>query len=315
MTLKAILVGFGNIAELAHLPTYRERGIKIAAAVDICPERRRKAMEYGLDAYERLEDVEAEADFMDLCTPPNYRLEALQYASEHDLDVICEKPIAHIDDLQKTRKVLDEDSVLFFPVHNWKYAPHYRRIRDFVRDKGILEMEMNTLRTTYNHGNPDWDPDWRVKREISGGGILMDHGYHNIYIAMYLTGKNFKKVKLRDMEFFPDSNVEKKASFELSFPEQVKVNLDWGANKREVRNTIYSDGSIIHVLDDRIVVDGDEQMLGGMSRDSVHKDWYSAAFNDFLRLRKNGDNAYYREGLRVMEALAELYAQSRRIVH
>ncbi|MFQ5816117.1 MAG: Gfo/Idh/MocA family protein, partial [Candidatus Hydrothermarchaeaceae archaeon] len=263
MSLKVILVGFGNIAEQGHLPVYREQDIEIAAVVDICAKRRQRAAVYGLDAYEKLEDVDVKADFIDLCTPPNYRLEALEYACEHDLDVICEKPLSHTGDIPRLKEILDNNSVFLSPVHNWKYAPHYREIKELVRDNGILEVEMNTLRDGYNHGNPDWDPDWRVRREISGGGILMDHGYHNIYLAMYLLGKDFKEARLKDIEFFPNSGVEKKASFELFFPERVVVNLDWYAGRREVRNTIYSDGSVIQLLDDKIIVDGNEQRLNG----------------------------------------------------
>jgi predicted dehydrogenase len=312
MSLKAILVGFGNIAELGRLPTYREHGVEVVAVVDICAKRRQRASEYGLDAYKRLEDVDVEADFMDLCTPPNYRLKPIDYAREHNLDVICEKPLSHTEDIPRLKEVFRNDSIYLFPVHNWKYAPHYREIRELVRDNGIIEIEMNTLRTGYNHGNPDWNPDWRIEREISGGGILMDHGYHNIYLAMYLLSKDFKKAKLKEIEFFPNSKVEKKASFELFFPEKVVVNLDWYAGCRSVRNTIYSEGKVVQLLDDKIIINGREERLGSISQDSVHKEWYASLFQDFLRLREIGDNTGFREGLKVLEGLAELYEQSKK---
>ncbi|MEE9594293.1 MAG: hypothetical protein V3V92_02735, partial [Candidatus Hydrothermarchaeales archaeon] len=141
-------------------------------------------------------------------------------------------------------------------------------------------------------------------------GILMDHGYHNIYLAMYLLGKDFKEAKLKEIEFFPNSRVEKKARFELFFPERVEINLDWYAGRREVRNTIYSNGSVIQLLDDKIIVDGDEERLSGISKDSVHREWYTSVLQDFLKLRENGDTSCRDEGLRVLEGLIELYEQS-----
>jgi len=310
MSLKAILVGFGNIAEKGHLPVYEEQGIDVVGVVDICAKRRQRATELGLTAYERLEEVDVDADIMVLCTPPNYRLEPIKYAKDKGLDVICEKPISLTDELGKLKEILKDNSVFLFPVHNWKYSPHYMEIKELVKDDGILKIQMSTIRDGYNHGNPDWDPDWRIKREISGGGILMDHGYHNIYLAMYLMGKDFEEARLKEIEFFPDSKVEKRAKFELLFPERVEVNLDWYGGKREVKNIIYSNGSVIQLLDDKIILEGSEEKLNGISKDSVHKEWFTSVLQDFLRLRKNGDNTCCDEGLRVLEGLVELYSQS-----
>ncbi len=314
MSFKVILIGFGNIAEKCHLPTYMEQGIEVVGVVDICSKRRGKAAEYGISAYKNLEEVGTDADLMDLCTPPNYRLEALKFAGKHGMDVICEKPLALTEDISSLKKLIKENSLFLFPVHNWKYAPHYREIKDLIRDNGISEIEMNTYRDGYNHGNPDWNPDWRVKREISGGGILMDHGYHNIYLAMYLMGKDFKKIRLKEIDFFPDSKVEKRARFELLFPEKVEVNLDWYAGRREIKNTIYSDGGVIQLLDDKIIVNGIERNLNGISRDSIHKEWYTAVLQDFLRLKEKGDLTCYQEAVNVLEGLAELYKKSNNFI-
>ncbi|MEE8167251.1 MAG: Gfo/Idh/MocA family oxidoreductase [Candidatus Hydrothermarchaeales archaeon] len=309
--MKAIIIGFGNIAEKGHLPTYHKLGIEIAAIVDICGKRREKARSYGLQAYESLEDVKEDADVIDICAPPNYRLEAVVYAAEKGLDVICEKPISHTSEAERIRDAVDEGGIFFFPVHNWKYAPQYQKARELIMGNGILEVQMSTHRTTYNPGNPDWNPDWRVKREISGGGILMDHGYHNIYLAMYLLGRKFREVKLKEIEYFPDSLVEKKARFELLFPEKVEINLDWNSTKREIRNVIYGD-KVIQLLDDSLVVDGEVQdRVGRISKDSVHMEWYYSVFSDFLEKRKLGDNACFLEGLKVLEGLGELYNQAR----
>ncbi len=309
--MKAILVGFGNIAELGHLPVYRELGVDVVAVVDICEKRRAKARDYGLPAYESLEEVGEETDFLDICAPPNYRLDALRYAAERDLDVLCEKPMSHTEDVERIREIVEDSDVFFFPVHNWKYAPQYRKARELIAGNGVLEIQMNTHRTTYNHGNLDWDPDWRIKREISGGGILMDHGYHNIYLAMYLLGREFREVRLKEIEFFPNSGIEMRARFELLFPEKVEINLDWNSSKREIRNVVYEADRVIQLLDDRLIVNGEVQKLeGGMSKDSVHREWYSSVFSDFLEKRKSRDKTCYLEGLRVLEGLGELYNQS-----
>lgn len=321
--MKGAIVGFGNIAEKGHLPAHRKLGIDIVAAVDICPKRREVAAGYGLNVYESLTELgESEGlDFLDICTPQNFRLEAVKFAVENGLDVICEKPICHPDDLEDMKRIVGGSDIFFLPVHNWKYSPHYLKAKEIISSNGgrLERLQMNTLRTTYSHGNEDWDPDWRVHYDISGGGVLMDHGYHNIYLAMFLFGCEFKEAKLNHIEFFDDSRIEKKVNCELLFScngsrsscdASVEINLEWNSDKREIKNVFFEGDHQIELCENKIISNGDVfEFEHALSGDSVHGAWYPDVFADFIRCRELKDPKYFREAVKVIEGIKEIYSQ------
>lgn len=313
---RGAIVGFGNIAWLGHLPAYRELGVKIVAAADVCQSRRQLAEKHGLRGYPDMESVveKEEVDFIDLCTPPNYRLEAFRLALEHELDVICEKPVALICDIKEVKNLVERGGSFFFPVHNWKYAPHYRKIKEVINGEG--DLQMNTLRTSYGRGNKDWNPEWRIDCAISGGGILMDHGYHSIYLAMYLMDAEFKSAKLNNIAYFDDSDVEKTVSFELAFTKDRKaeINLDWCAGKREIRNIVNTANKKVELLENRITYGGRSyEFEYSLSQDSVHSDWYLGVIKEFLEKRKTGDKKFFLRGARIIEGIGELYKQAEKL--
>jgi predicted dehydrogenase len=314
--MRGAIVGFGNIAERGHLPAYRKLGVEIVAAADLCSSRRQLAKEHGLRSYRDMETMveKEEIDFIDLCTPPNYRVDAFEVALEHGLDVMCEKPIARIGDVQEVKNMVKRGGSFFFPVHNWKYAPHYRKIKEVINGNG--DIQMSTLRTSYGRGNDDWNPNWRVDCAISGGGILMDHGYHSIYLAMYLMDEKFRGVKLGSIAYFDDSDVEKTVSFELAFSRgrMVEINLDWCAGRREIRNVVKTEGERVELLENKITY-GDQvyEFEYSLSHDSVHSEWYQGVISEFLEKRKTGDKKFFLEGARIMEGIGELYKQGEKL--
>ncbi len=311
--MKAIIVGFGNIAENAHLPAYREVGVEVATVVDVCSKRRERARSQGFQAYARLRDVPFEADFLDICAPPSFRIEAMEFASEKGMAVLCEKPIALPENVEEVKKLVSKGNLFLFPVHNWKYAPQYRRAKELSTGEEVRWIKSAVRRTGYNMGNQDWDPNWRVKKEISGGGILMDHGYHSIYLSMYLMGSGFKEARLKEIGFIEGSKVENQAKFELVSPGKAEIAVDWKSDKREISCTIGCDKKIIKLMDDRVVSNGKaEEFSTPLSKDSVHREWYTSVLRDFMEKYKSDDRDCYHEALEVMRYLKELYRQSKR---
>ena len=314
--LRGAFIGFGNIAELGHLPAYRELDVEIVASVDICEKRRARSEEEGVRSYSKIEELKSyDLDFIDICTPPSYRLEPTKFAAENGFDVICEKPISHPDELDKIKELVLETGVFFFPIHNWKYSPQYLTAIQLGRENGGVEsLQMDTLRTHYGTGNPDWNPDWRVDKKISGGGVIMDHGYHNIYLAMELFEGQFTDAKLEGIEYFDDHpGVEKKAKFTLQFPNNrnARISLDWEAGKREIKNTIFECTHKIE-LSDNSIVDNNQtyEFDESLSGDSVHGTWFKAVFKDFLRLRGANDNSCFLDASRVLDSINSLYKQA-----
>jgi predicted dehydrogenase len=313
---RAAIVGFGNIALLGHLPALRELGVEVVSAVDVCEKRRGLAEDEGLKTFKDLQGLETrDLDFIDICTPPSFRYEPIRFAVENGLDVICEKPVSIPSESHKIRELILNGDIFFYPIHNWKHAPHYVKTKEIVEENGGVEnLSMKTLRTHFSAGNPDWNPGWRMDKTISGGGIIMDHGYHNIYLAMHLFGCDFTRAVLEDIEYFDsDPEIEKRACFSLEFPGQrrTSITLDWGANRREIQNTIYECNHTLELSDNQIInSDQVYEFEESLSGDSVHGKWFTDVFSEFLRLRETKDNRHFLEAMKVLEGINSLYQQA-----
>lgn len=320
--MKGAIVGFGNIAENSHLPAFEKLGIEIAACVDVSRERRDKAEKLGMKSFSSLRDVKAETlgiDFIDITTPPSFRYEPIKFALENNLDVLCEKPLILPDKLEELKSLLSNSSNAFiFPIHNWKNAPQYKKARAVAKENAVDEIKIKVLRTSHAKGCGAWNPDWRKKVEFSGGGIIMDHGYHNIYLAMFLLGakfEEFKDAELIKIEYFQDEKkAEKKALFKLFFGKEKKaeIYLDWCADKREVSCSGYKDKeAAFKLMENTLVADGREYFFDKkLSDNSLHSDWTRESIKEFKRERAKKSKKYLLEGMKVIEIIKVLYAKA-----
>ncbi len=133
-------------------------------------------------------------DFVDICTPPALHPEPMLEALARGWHVLCEKPFVLDPAVARTpsASVPTAAGVAVVPVHNWKYAPIVRRATAALRGGAIgalrrVEIETSRLRaapTAESHR-----PNWRRDPAIAGGGILMDHGWHAVYLALHWFGR------------------------------------------------------------------------------------------------------------------------------
>src|ERR1700730_4023203 len=108
--------------------------------------------------------------------------------------VLCENPfLLDLVELEKVRNLARECRCAVVPVHNWKYAPIVRRATEILRAGAIGELtggESEALRVEdCAAAGPD-RPTWRRDPALAGGGVLMDHGWHAIYLARYWFGED-----------------------------------------------------------------------------------------------------------------------------
>jgi len=96
--LRGAIIGFGNVAENAHLPAWRKSPhFRIDAVVEPNAERARKAREMldGVRVYLGVDEIlcEKDLDFVDICTPPRFHDDLVVVSCRAGLHVFCEKPL------------------------------------------------------------------------------------------------------------------------------------------------------------------------------------------------------------------------------
>jgi predicted dehydrogenase len=291
------MIGFGNMAEKGHLPGWRrERRVALRAVCDPDPARRKRAARLlpTVRTYSCPEDLYAEEslDFVDVCTPPPSHAALMADALRRGMHVLCEKPfVADRAELARVRRLSGERKRIAFPVHNWKDAPILARAIDWVR-RGligkVIHSEFHTLRCRPAIGLTQWRSE---KEAAGGGGILLDHGWHGIYLLLNFHEERPRSVSAR-LHPAPSGRgrAEHTAHLLMGFRNATaSLFLTWNADRRYNSARVYGEKGFLILEDDRIVL---RPHKGGarvatyrhpLSHGSHHPDWFGPVLNRFLK--------------------------------
>jgi predicted dehydrogenase len=133
--------------------------------------------------------AEAELDAVDICLPHHLHRDAIVAAAEAGLHILCEKPLCLTpEEAADVRAAVEGAGVTLMCAHNQLFAPAVAKARELLDAGAIGEVyEVRTTDAFYN----DFDPanmGWRANAATSGGGELIDTGYHPSYLLLHLAG-------------------------------------------------------------------------------------------------------------------------------
>ncbi len=294
--LKGALIGFGKVAERAHLPALTARPeLALAAVAEPLPERQdlARALLPGVRVYEDLAGLlkrEPGLDFVDLCTPPHSHARLALDALKHGCHVLSEKPLSlsagEFRELEET--LAGNPALALVTVHNWRYAPILAQTTDLIRAGAVgrvQEVDWQVYRTDASGGGLS---PWRRDPAHSLGGILVDHGWHAFYLLTGWLGtpEALKAILVRGA----DSPVELEAEVELKFPGAVaRLFFTWQAAERRNRARILGEAGEITIDDDLLTraagneVVSSQRFPGKLSGGSHHPQWMAGVLGEFLQ--------------------------------
>ena len=295
--LRGAIIGFGNVASHAHLPLWlKDKRFQIAAVTEPDPERAALAKKQ-LPNTPVFSDVKSmlasvQPDFVDICTPPSYHTEQIIQALESNAHVFCEKPlITSLESLKKILRTPNPADKVIFTVNNWKYAPLLALAIQLVEENRIgvvTNAELNILRI---HGSGGGASDWRRRPGIAGGGILLDHGWHQLYLLTTLMQAMPAAVSAQ-MRYTDEggSDLEETVDLIMRYPDrEARLHLTWQASERRCHGIIKGERGVIAIQDDHLVVtiedqaptrhSFDEALSGG----SQHLEWMEPVIDNFYQ--------------------------------
>ncbi|WP_194420923.1 Gfo/Idh/MocA family protein [Microbacterium abyssi] len=188
------LIGAGGIAG-AHVAAYRRNPGTVTFAAIADPITENAERRRGDDA-----DVRIHADYremiaaggldaVDICLPHHLHAEAVIAAADAGLHVLCEKPLClTMAEADAITAAVERNGVTVMCAHNQLFLPAVAAARDLVAS-GVLGR-VYEVRTTDSFHN-DFTVEsmgWRAKAITSGGGELIDTGYHPLYLLQHLAG-------------------------------------------------------------------------------------------------------------------------------
>ena len=326
--LRGAILGFGNMAEKGHLPGWlKQKQVAIQAICDPRPERRNRAKEIlpSVRTYASQEDLYAGEllDFVDICTPPPFHAGTMVEALRQGLHVLCEKPfVGSRREFHKVLQLASQKKRVAFPAHNWKHAPILAKAQHWV-EKGllgrILHSEFHTLRMRPAVGLTPWRGQ---KENAGGGGILLDHGWHGIYLLLRFHRERPSAVSAW-MDPTPGArgDGEQTVLLQIEFPRSTaSLFLTWNAPRRYNSARIYGDQGLLTLEDDRLLCrtsgrpDRRARYLAPLSHGSHHPEWTALVLKDFLLALEQPEKAAraLEEAFFCLEITLSAYASGRR---
>jgi predicted dehydrogenase len=320
---RGAIVGFGKAAAEAHLPGFRGApGFEIVAVVDPSEERRSAALAALPGArvhadFAALAADETRIDFVDVATPPRFHAATAIEALARGFHVLCEKPLAidpaEIADLRRSAR---RSQRALFTVHNWKYAPLFRRLHGLLGSGAVgevREIEWQVVRPSPPEGAAE--VGWRLDPEQAGGGILMDHGWHAFYLMIFLARRDPQAITAT-VTSAGGFGVEDSAECEIDFKDSVaRIRLRWGGEERRTSGLVKGTLGSVEIDDDRLVVSAGDQPAGEtrfsppLSASSYHPEWFPSLLEDFRGEIQHPDRRgrNLAEAVRVGEMVAAAY--------
>jgi predicted dehydrogenase len=303
--LRGAISGFGEVAARAHLSGWRSRpNIAVGAIHDPISERRHEAIRLikSVRVYDDLElmlDGEA-PDFVDIASPPGQHHETARTALRAGAHVLVEKPLAlKLGEFDELAAIAAEKRRVLMCVHNWKYAPAYavtRRAIEAGRLGAVRFMSIDRLRTE-PAGAGGSGGKWRASI-ASGGGILIDHGWHVFYLMCWLMGGERPLSVSARLESPVGAEVEDVADIRVRFGNGAlcRAHLSWRAPVRRTSAMIYGERASIEVEGDRVTLTersgkAEELSVVGDADDSYHAAWFRGVAEEFERAAADGPDS------------------------
>ncbi len=150
-------------------------------------------------------------DAVIVCTPNNLNKELTIRGLNSGKHVFCEKPPAFTaNDVVEIRKAEKKSGG-----KKLMYGFNHRHHDSIIRMKEIIDSgdfgKIIWMRGRYGKSvTKDYFNQWRAKKEISGGGIVIDQGIHMLDLFRYLGGE-FNSVKAEVTNYYWKADIEDNA--------------------------------------------------------------------------------------------------------
>jgi predicted dehydrogenase len=172
---------------------------RIAAFADVAVDRAEAQSKLYTDGaakvYGSLDELLAdpEIDVVDICLPHHLHTDAVIASAEAGKAILCEKPLCtNLDDARKIKETIDRTGVVFMAAHNQLFQPALiearRLLATGVLGTPYIYRSIETFQNRqFNPHAPSGAPaggvlhGWRSDLKQSGGGELLDTGYHSTY--------------------------------------------------------------------------------------------------------------------------------------
>jgi predicted dehydrogenase len=246
------IVGLGSLSIHQILPAFAQcERSKVVALVSGHPDKANKlALRYGVNpkniyTYQNYDSIKdnPEVDIIYIVLPNGMHCEYTVRGLQAGKHVLTEKPMANtpaecqqmIDAGRKANRKL-------MVAYRCRYEPYNQEAIRVARSSELGKTKVILADAGFNIGDPN---QWRLKKDLAGGGSLMDIGIYALQAARYLSGEEPAQVNAMMYSTPGDprfKEVEEAINFQLHFPSGILANCTssygyaWQSHYRVVKS-------------------------------------------------------------------------------
>ncbi len=190
------IIGTGDIADCAFMPGFKEAdGCEMIAVADKFPE---KAVEFAKahgipKAYGTVEELLADpnVEAVYIATPVFTHCELAVKAAKAKKHILLEKPMAmNVAECELIEKAVAENGVKIQIGHMLRFHRAHQHVKKMIDNGDFGKIGTAHAQMSYYRGEygPDGEPLWLARKELSGGGSMLDMGIHCVDLLRWFLG-------------------------------------------------------------------------------------------------------------------------------
>jgi predicted dehydrogenase len=228
------IVGLGSLSINQILPAFAKcEKSKVVALVSGHPDKANKlALRYGVSPkniynYQNYDSIKdnPEVDVIYIVLPNGMHAEYTVRGFQAGKHVLTEKPMANTPaECQQMIDAAHSAGRKLMVAYRCQYEPYNKEAIRIARSQELGPTQMILADAGFNMGDP---MQWRLNKQLAGGGSMMDIGIYALNASRYLTGEEPTEVNAMtyttpgDVRF---KEVEENTIFQLRFPSGILAN-------------------------------------------------------------------------------------------
>lgn len=185
------LIGTGAIARL-HAKVYQNIGYTLRVCTGARKEHaRRFAADLGAEFVDEFEGVcrHPEVDYVDVCTFPDFRLQAVQACAAHGKHVQVQKPIATtLDTARRMVETAHRAGIVLGVVSQHRFDDSVRFLEAAVRSGRLGRLLECDAYVKWHRSDEYYSRPVKGTWATEGGGALISQGIHQVDLLRWIAG-------------------------------------------------------------------------------------------------------------------------------
>jgi predicted dehydrogenase len=224
------LIGAGRMGErwAKVISESGKASLKVVIDIDLAQARKTAGLYNATFSKNYKDALKADVDAVAVVTPHKYLYSYARAALLAGKHVFVEKPGSRTTSEMRTLLNLAARKRLRLMIgFNYRSFDSIKRAKKIV-DSGLIG-KVSFVRIRHGHpGRPSYGKEWRMNKELAGGGVLMDQGLHVIDLANWFFGERAKKITGLMSNAFWKTKVEDNAFVLLKTPRGKIASLHVG---------------------------------------------------------------------------------------